>query len=439
VGKNFQSWKAYSVSITPTTKVTSLDGGAGPESTGSECANCHRMGFSSTSPGQYLSSVGTAQHYGPLATAETQLHKNAWAPLWMKPGQLAYDPLVEKEAQNIADCAASIVKYRNHVVGQLPAVIPPAANCHFVKYASGDTCGGPSNVTVIDSSTPGTPGTTPVDVTVPLGSCPPGSTTCPPAFAYWVHLRGPFWQTSNGSIPFGDTNFRGSGMTIRPNYAINQWEAHMMMDPTGQAAPIAAPGGWAATTLFSEIKVVADTTKCFGSQSSLADLNGQKFSDSLVLVGAGTNVNVLTGFIGNVAQANASPADFLQVYPSGANAILAQTHTKGPPAPLTLGPLSGESWSYGCTAWSPVYTTIPQVVYSQSDVVLVASPQAKTSVCFITGLTGAWSSTRSAGTVQPTAEIYVGAAHELRLRVSPSNAGSPADRVGAYASCIQLK
>jgi hypothetical protein len=228
-------------------------------------------------------------------------------------------------------------------------------------------------------------------------------------------------------------------MTIRANYAANQWEANMTMDPTGQAAPVAAPGGWAATTLFSEIKVVADTTKCFGSQSALSDLNGQKFSDSLVLGGAGTNVNVLTGFIGNVAQANATPADYLQVYPSGTNAILEQVHTKGPPAPLTLGPLSGESWSYGCTAWSPVYATVPQVVYSQSDVSLVADPQSKTSVCFITGLTGAWSSTRSAGTVQPTAQIYVGAAHDLRLRVSSSNVGSPADSVGAYAYCIQLK
>jgi hypothetical protein len=434
VGKHFQSWKAYSVTITPTTAVTNI---VGVGSTGSTCTSCHRMGLSSTVPGTYIAGQGSAQHYGLLATAETQLHKNGWAPMWMKPGQLTYDKLVEKEAQNIADCARSIVAYKNHIPGQLPAAIPPADSCHFTKFASGDTCGGPSTVTVIDSSTPTVPVTTRVDVTVPLSSCRPGATNCPPIFAYWVRLRGPFWQTSAGSIPFGDANFRGSGMTIRANN--NQVEAHMVMDPTGQAAPIAAPAGWAATTRFSEIQAVTDTTKCLGALfSTITDPNGQTFSDSHLLSGAGDKMNVLSGIIGNVAQVNANPPDFLRIRPSVADAFLEQLHTKGPPLPLQLGPLSGESWSFGCTGWTPVYATATPVVYSTSDVLLVPYPQSKTSICFITGLTGAWSSTRSGGTIQPHAEIYTGAALDLRLRVAPDDVGSPDDRVGAYASCIKL-
>ena len=58
---------------------------------------------------------------------------------------------------------------------------------------------------------------------------------------------------------------------------------------------------------------------------------------------------------------------------------------------------------------------------------------------FISGLSGAWSSTRAGGTLQPYAQIYVGPTGDLRMRVSPSDIGMPVDRVGANASCIQVK
>src|SRR6478736_934918 len=60
---------------------------------------------------------------------------------------------------------------------------------------------------------------------------------------------------------------------------------------------------------------------------------------------------------------------------------------------------------------------------------LVPFPQSRDVRCFITDITGAWSSIRNSATEQPFAEIYVGPASDLPLRVSP--AGDPRDRVGA--------
>ena len=75
-------------------------------------------------------------------------------------------------------------------------------------------------------------------------------------------------------------------------------------------------------------------------------------------------------------------------------------------------------------------------VYSDSDVELVPFPQSRDAVCFLTGISGAWSSTRAGGAEQPYAEIYLGPGDELRLRVGPWDS---TDRVGAYASCIKVR
>ena len=75
-------------------------------------------------------------------------------------------------------------------------------------------------------------------------------------------------------------------------------------------------------------------------------------------------------------------------------------------------------------------------MHTTSDVQLLDPTQTKNARCFITGVTGAWSSTQNNGTTQPFAEIYLGASNEARLRVSPASGGQ---RVGAYASCIKLK
>jgi hypothetical protein len=95
--------------------------------------------------------------------------------------------------------------------------------------------------------------------------------------------------------------------------------------------------------------------------------------------------------------------------------------------------LTGESWTNGCNGWTPVYAA--KDVFTMNDVQLVPASQSSNVRCYITGITGGWSSTRNNATVQPFAEIYKGTGNDLRLRVQPNEGG---DRVGAWASCISL-
>lgn len=113
---------------------------------------------------------------------------------------------------------------------------------------------------------------------------------------------------------------------------------------------------------------------------------------------------------------------------------LEQSHHPSPPPPIKPGPLTGESWTNGCSGWTPTFDA--KDVLSTSDVQLVPAAQAKNVRCYLTGIAGAWSSTRKDATEQPFAEIYTGPSNDIRLRVSPS---SGEDRVGAYASCIRIK
>ena len=165
------------------------------------------------------------------------------------------------------------------------------------------------------------------------------------------------------------------------------------------------------------------------------DKDGTNPSQSVDATVTGTaSANVLSGFIGNVAQSNVERRpDTLQVGESGGKIMLSQNHNTTPKSPLVRGPLTGESWTNGCNGWTPTYDA--KEVLSTSDVQLVAPAQAKNTRCYITGVTGAWSSTRNNGTVQPFAEIYKGPAGDVRLRVSPPGEN---DRVAALASCIRL-
>jgi hypothetical protein len=113
---------------------------------------------------------------------------------------------------------------------------------------------------------------------------------------------------------------------------------------------------------------------------------------------------------------------------------LEQTHHLNPPPPLKLGPLKGESFTNGCNGWTPTFAA--KDVFTDNDVELVPAAQAGDVRCYITGIAGAWSSTRDNGKVQPFAEIYKGGGGEARLRVSPTDGN---DRVGAFASCIKVK
>lgn len=412
VGNDFQSWKVYSVSAPV-----------------GSCGSCHRMGMSSAQ-GTFEPIDGTSINFGLIATQEFQQHKYPGAPMWMKPGQLAYDADVESEAESFAKCAYSIASHRNDPQGTLP----PAVNCNSVEYGQGVTCHGAPVRLVLNGATQSTPGDSRVDVTVSLGSCSSGA--CPTGFAYWRTIHGPFWQDSDSSIPPGDADYRGAFLRLNVNPNGGIWEASYFVDPTDLSSAKAAPGGVVEWTPFSDIHTIADPTTCGSGYYSIVDPDGTRYSDSVAIGDANRYIEVLTGFIGNIAQSNTGDGDFLRLYTSSANAVLAQQHVELSQGPLVNGPLKGEAWRSGCSSWTPEYAV--QNLHVTSDAELVSYPQSKNVRCFITGLTGAWSSTRDSGSIQPYAEIYIGTAKETRLRVFPGDNGSPADRVGAYASCIKL-
>jgi len=409
-GNDFQSWKAYSVSVT---------------GTGSDCLACHRLGLSSI--GGHYQSQGTAQVLGPFATAATQPSKNphsADSPIWMKPGQTTYNASSETSAKAVAACAAAIAQHGND-----PNAPLPPSGCQWVRYGEGTSCRGGAIQGVLNGATQSTPTSSRVDTVVDLGSCSSGD--CPLGFCYWRTLHGPFWQTTPSSIPFGDANYRGSFIRIYGEGGI--WKSRAFSDPTG-LPPNAPPGGTAECTNYNEIATVPDSTQCFANQFSVIDKDGTQPSQTVNASVATPSANVLSGLIGNVAQANLDKSDVVRVYETGGQVLLTQSHNTKPPSPLKIGPLEAESWTNSCKSWTPVYAA--KDVYSTSDVQLVPSAQSHNVRCFITGITGAWSSTRNGATIQPYAEIYVGPTQDIRLRVSPS---TDQDRVGAYASCIQIK
>ena len=77
VGADFATNRTWSISTTRTAS----------EDHGLTCNTCHRMAVSNTS------NIGTAGHYGQVATAATQMSKVAHTlshPIWMRPGQNLY-------------------------------------------------------------------------------------------------------------------------------------------------------------------------------------------------------------------------------------------------------------------------------------------------------------------------------------------------------------
>ncbi len=152
----------------------------------------------------------------------------------------------------------------------------------------------------------------------------------------------------------------------------------------------------------------------------------------------------MTGFIGNIAQTNGTVttprADFFRVLAGASNTSLSQSHAQLTGA-LYNGYMRGEAFAPTCTGWTPTY--LSKNVYSTNDVLLLANPGASIVRCFITGLTGAWSSSRVNGILhaEPYAKVYVDPnTGNYRLAVFPNDQELPlpSDRVGAYGSCIQL-
>jgi hypothetical protein len=285
----------------------------------------------------------------------------------------------------------------------------------------------------VNGRTQATPTSGRSQTTTSLTDCPGGE--CPIGFCYWRSMHGPFWQRTDASIPPGAAGYRGSYARIVADGG--RWKAETLVDATG-LAPAAEPGGLAECIAFQDIRDVPNPGLCGSGPFSLTDPDGTRLFDA-VDVGSGDPVDVLSGLIGNVAQSTTGPLqlpDRLGVLldPASARVQLTQRHSPTPPWPFALGPLTGESWQNGCDSWTARYAA--RDVFSDSDVRLVAWPESHNVVCFLTGVSGAWSSSRMGGAVQPYAEIYRGVEDDIRLRVRPDNLG---DRAGAYASCIKFR
>jgi hypothetical protein len=356
VGNAFQSWKAYSVTV---------------QGTGSGCTGCHRLGISAFG-GSYTVNAGTAQVFGPEATAPAQTHKNphsAASPIWMTPGQTTYSAANETEAKGMAACAAQIVKRGND-----PNAPNPPAGCQATQFAQGNSCRTGPISAVINGATQSAPSSSRSDVVVDLGACTSGS-ACPPGFCYWRSVHGPFWQKTPTSVPIGDASYRGSFIRIYGEGGV--WKSRAFSDPTGGPAN-APPGGTVECTRFNEIAAVPDPNKCFANLSSVIDKDGSQVSGAVDATVAGaTTANIDAGFIGNVAQANTGPQrdgpDFMRVSEIRGKVLLSFLHTPAPPSPLKPGPLTGEAWVTGCTGWTANY--VAKDVYTTPGRALVPAPR----------------------------------------------------------------
>jgi hypothetical protein len=315
-----------------------------------------------------------------------------------------------------------------------PPLHGPGVNSAYSKHIAAlrEACKRPpSGGIVVNGATQSEPTSSRVDTVIPLTTCT-GGPDCPPGFCYWKTLHGPFLQTSPSTVPIGDTNYRGSFARIYTNG--NKWEARILSDPTG-GPPQAPPGGTLECVNYNQIVTVPDQNKCGTKMFTVFDPDGTKLSQiEDASLNGGLSANVLSGIIGNAAQEGTDRRDNLRVFESGGKVSLMQSHSPNPPPPLKPGPMTGESWTHACSGWTPVFEA--KDVLSTSDVVLVPAAIAKDVRCYITGINGAWSSTRANGTVQPFAEIYQGPSGDLRLRVSPIDGK---DRAGAYASCVRIR
>ena len=413
VGADFQAWKVYAIE---------------PQGPGSACTSCHRMGLSSNASGLATRS-GTSLDLGLRATAKSQTFKHPHspdAPIWMKPGQVTYVSAVEDQAKDVARCAEAVALYANS-----PGSPPPSADCAWAQYGQGDTCKGPVRVPVNDP--PGAPVPGPTGGTIPVPSCAPGTPGCPIGLCYWVSVHGPFWQASDGAIPSDDPRFRGS--LLRLFIDGDHWAVRYWSDATG-LPPQVAPGGHLECVATTDIAAVPDPAQCYGNPFELFDRDGSIPDDRLEISLWPAPWNVLSGMIGNVAQQNGQIPDHVRVTEEAGRFFLEQHHRTAPPPlpPLRLGPLTAEAFTYGCDRWKPSF--VARDIYTESDIQLVPSGSSRYARCFLTGLSGAWSSTRRGGTEVPRAEIYTTSSGEIRLRVSPARDAS--DHVGAWASCLKI-
>jgi hypothetical protein len=425
VGNDFQKWKAYSVTAA-----------------GSSCANCHRMGMSERDG--LLQGGGTSQELGPFATRPTQPGKNAHSlasPIWMKPGQVYWaspdpnvpnpGPAVEADARKMAECADAFGKKSSNPAFPLPA------GCSVSRFAQGDTCKtGPLSGVVNGETQAAISGD--IDISGNPPPCLPGG--CKPGFRYFTALHGPFWQINQ--VPMEDPSFRGSGARLFLT-STGAWDHRFVKRDNNT---IAGPGGKWEETFFDELDGVTAEDNYGATFFNFTDSVGTTTSGN-VLMAAGNPLASLTGLIGNVSQMRSSTTDYdyarIVLVPGvgGPRTRIWHQHTLTPNGgqtpPLVLGPLKIEALKVAFSSPNVQVTYLVQNLLVSGDSVLVPYPQSKKARCFITGVAGAWSSSRSANMVQPYAKIKVGTGGELRMEVL--GALNDTDKVFAYASCVKLK
>ncbi len=407
LGNAFQSWKAYSVEI--------VSKGAA----GYKCTGCHRMGVSEANG--VKSAGGTAQDFGILATKATQDHKNPHSPdspIWMvPPNSITYDATNFNDANAIQKCGRSFAD---------PSRAAPPG-CVVSRFAEGSSCTSSDGSVTVNGATRGEVTAVRVEGKVPLGKC--SGPECA-GFCYFEALHGPFWQASDPGIPTTDPKYLGGGLRISSD-ADRQYYLEFVASPVANTK-VGIPGGKQKCVQFAQLSPPPSPGSCSGKAYTIAD-NGNGYSLSTPLAPAGQTLDILTGFIGNVAQVGGQKPDFSALQLLNGTSFLKHQHSV-PPYPLKVGPFQLEASSFTCQGYSPSY--IVRDVYSTSDALVLPAAQASKARCFVSGISGAWSSTRDDGATQPYAELYSASNGDIRMRVAPS-AGS--DSVGAYASCVRVQ
>jgi hypothetical protein len=425
VGAAFQGLKTYAVS-------TSQSHFAGQSS--NTCTSCHRMAISSKGPvgAPSFSGNGSTLGFGAISTGPSQINKNAHdavnSPIWMLPvgtpygnGQVAnglFDPALEHEASLVRECARSIIAGT------------PTAGCTFTRFGQGKSCKGAPIVSGPRGPSQTAPSDQKHETTTPLG-VGPGR----PGFCYFREISGPFFQESKFDVPFSDPDYFGSFLRIDTD-AEGKFQLHSGVSPTRGTKKLEAYGQ-AECTYASEIEGIKDVNQCGNGLFEISDPDGSQQDTSLEIAKTARDVSVLSGLFGNVSQQNTDLFDRVLIENSGGATFLAQHHLTVPFAGKTPGPSKAEAWRFGCSKWAPTYAV--QNVFTESDVLLVPAVLAAKTRCFITGITGDWSSTRDDESAPPKAVIYSPANGEVRLKVSPDGLGGAKDRVGAFASCVRIK
>ncbi len=396
VGSNFQGWKAYAVSLQ-----------------GNQCTGCHRMGIASdeASGSRVWFKGGTSQTFSVVATGDNgaQSHKNPHtgtpgapltSPIWMLPSQ-------EKFVQSTLDSAEAIQKCAQTLTSN-----QTMAKCGYAQFAHGNTCAGPSLVVTVNG---GTKGPTTTDPHVDVVDIPAGGNV---AFGGYIELHGPFREKST-NVPWYNAGFDGSGAQLIVTGTPAHYQAQAGWWGPPSPTPRAGAGGTLAFTAFAEVDAVLDPNKCFYTPTPLVDLTGTVFSSKATIDTNLSKLDVPTSFIGNLSLI--LEKDFYGTKENLANTLLMRQVSKA-------GAFEGASFGYGCTGWTPQYSVKHKA--TTSDVELIAAPNAKKHRCFLTGLSGDWTTEN-----QPFAKIYE-SGNSIRLQVSA--AGGPT-AVSAEASCVQIQ